>query len=86
MNRNPYKRLGAGPKGSEEIKEHPFLSKLNFNDILLRRIAVPKPYPKQIVQSDIELEKVYGRGAFDDSLKNLNRLTEWSFVEPKNMS
>ncbi len=42
---------------------------------------MPKPYPKQISQQDIELERVYGRGAFDDSLKHLNRLNEWSFVE-----
>lgn len=83
LNRNPYKRLGAGPKGAEEIKEHPFMSKINWEDVIKRKVVVPKPYPKQIVQQDIDLEKIYGRGAFDEELKHLNRLNEWSFVEPK---
>ena len=81
LNRNPYKRLGAGIKGAGEIKAHPFFEGVNWADILARKGVVPKPYPKQIVQQDIELEKVYGRGAFDESLKHLNRLNEWSFVE-----
>ena len=81
LNRNPYKRLGAGIKGAQEIKEHVFFATLNWKNVIERKCHVPKPYPKQIVQQDIELEKVYGRGAFDESLKHLNRLNEWSFVE-----
>lgn len=81
LNRNPYKRLGAGLKGSQEIKEHGFFAGMSWKNVLERKCSVPKPYPKQIVQQDIELEKVYGRGAFDDSLQHLNRVNEWSFVE-----
>ncbi len=83
MNRNPYKRLGSGPTGAQEIKNHVFFNQINWNDVENRKIAVPKPYPKQIVQQDIDIDKVYGRGAFDDNLKHLNRLNEWSFVEKK---
>ncbi len=45
-----------------------------------RKLPVPKPYCKKIVPQEIPLEKVYGRGAFDDNMKNHNRLNEWSFV------
>jgi hypothetical protein len=47
-----------------------------------RKLPVPKAYVKKIVPQDIPLEKVYGRGAFDDSMKNQNRLNEWSYVVP----
>ncbi len=42
---------------------------------------MPKPYPKKIVKSEIALEKVFGKGAFDETLKNHNRLNEWSFIQ-----
>ncbi len=44
------------------------MAQLNWGDVAQRKVAVPKPYPKQISQQDIDLEKVYGRGAFDESL------------------
>jgi hypothetical protein len=30
LNRNPSKRLGAGPDGAEEIKRHPFFRNLDW--------------------------------------------------------
>jgi len=30
---------------------------------------------------DIPDDKVYGRGAFDPNLKNLNRINEWSYIK-----
>lgn len=32
LNRNPYKRLGAGKKGAAEIKEHPFFKGLDWKE------------------------------------------------------
>ena len=81
LNRNPYKRLGAGKRGSDEIKEHPFMAPVNWNDVMQRKSKIPKPYTKKLVKQDIPLEKVFGKGAFDDALKNHNRLNEWSFVQ-----
>ena len=80
MNRNPYKRLGAGSRGAEEIKEHPFLTPINWEEAMQKKLKVPKPYLKRCVKQDIPLEKIYGKGAFDESLKNQNRINEWSFV------
>jgi hypothetical protein len=34
MNRNPYKRLGAGKRDSEEIKEHPFFVSINWTEVM----------------------------------------------------
>jgi hypothetical protein len=33
MNRNPKKRLGAGPSDSEEIKSHPWFADVNWDDV-----------------------------------------------------
>jgi hypothetical protein len=49
LNRNPYKRLGAGKAGSDEIKKHPFLASINWEDALARKLRVPKPYMKKLV-------------------------------------
>ena len=84
MNRNPYKRLGAGKRGADEIKEHPYMASINFEDALQKKLKVPKPYLKKLVAQEIPLEKVYGRGSFDENMKNHNRLNEWSYIVPKN--
>jgi serine/threonine protein kinase len=34
LNRNPIKRLGAGPRDSEEIKEHPFFNDMKWDDVI----------------------------------------------------
>ena len=80
MNRNPYKRLGAGKRDADEIKEHPFFANFNWQDCMQRKIKAPKPHIKKVVKQEIPLEKVYGQGAFDETLKNHNRLSEWSFI------
>lgn len=33
------------------------------------------------MKQDFPNEKVYGRGAFDESLRNQNRLNDWSFIQ-----
>ncbi|XP_068543785.1 ribosomal protein S6 kinase alpha-3 isoform X4 [Anas acuta] len=39
--RNPANRLGAGPDGVEEIKRHPFFSKIDWNKLYRREIYPP---------------------------------------------
>ena len=48
-----------------------------------RQLPVPAPYMKKYTPQEIPLEKVYGRGAFNEELKDYNRLHEWSFIQKK---
>lgn len=43
LNRNPTKRLGAGPEGALEIQRHPFFATTNWDDVLLKRTKPPRP-------------------------------------------
>jgi hypothetical protein len=49
-------------------------AKIDWNDVRNRKLPVPPCIPKRIIVQDIPADKVYGRGAFDESLKNLNRV------------
>ena len=82
MNRNPSKRLGSGPGDCDEIKQHIFFQATGFSwdDVANKRTHPPLPYTKRILVQEIPDEKVYGRGAFDENLKNLNRVNEWSYI------
>jgi hypothetical protein len=83
LNRNPNKRLGSGPADADEIKIHKFFQKANINwdDAYKRKLPVPPVEVKKIFIQDIPNDKVYGRGAYDAGLKNINRVNEWSFVQ-----
>ena len=48
LNRNPQKRLGAGVRDSEEIKEHPFFDGVNWDDVIERKLTVPAPKIRKI--------------------------------------
>jgi len=82
LNRNPHKRLGSGVEDAEEIKAHSFFTKakINWDEVRLKKLPVPAPSIKRLVLQDIPPEKVYGRGAFDQSLKHQNRVNEWSYI------
>jgi hypothetical protein len=80
LNRNPLKRLGSGPRDAEEIKEHKFFEAVNWQDALQRKLKVPLPHSKQLVKQEVPLDKIYGRGAFDEALKHKNRVNEWSYI------
>ena len=43
LNRNPSRRLGAGPEGAEEIKKHAFFADIDWNVVAQRKLPVPKP-------------------------------------------
>jgi len=46
-----------------------------------RKQKVPKINCKKVVRTDIPLDKVYGKGAFDENMKNYNKVNEWSFIQ-----
>lgn len=43
LNRNPSKRLGAGPGGADEIKKHAFFAGIDWQVVRERKLNVPKP-------------------------------------------
>jgi hypothetical protein len=65
--------------------QHPFFEKINWNDLMQKKISPPLPKPniKKILKQEIGLDKIYGRGAFDEALKDQNRVKEWSFIHKK---
>lgn len=42
LHKNPLKRLGRN--GSAEIKSHPWFKNVNWQDVLDRKVKMPKPY------------------------------------------
>jgi len=47
LERDPSRRLGAGPDDAEEIKRHPFFASINWTDLFERRVEPPtKPHLK----------------------------------------
>jgi serine/threonine protein kinase len=43
LNRNPTRRLGAGPEGALEIMRHPFFTGIDWNAVLNKQSNPPKP-------------------------------------------
>ncbi len=41
LNRNPMKRLGAGPRDSEDVKDHDFFKNVVWTDVIQRKLNVP---------------------------------------------
>ncbi|ODV59505.1 uncharacterized protein ASCRUDRAFT_9189 [Ascoidea rubescens DSM 1968] len=41
LHRDPEKRLGAGPRDAEEVMNHPYFKKINFDDVLHKRTKPP---------------------------------------------
>lgn len=43
LNRNPSKRLGAGPDGAEDIKRHVFFKDIDWQQVRDKKLTPPKP-------------------------------------------
>jgi hypothetical protein len=50
LNRNPAKRLGSGSEDSEEIKRHPFLATVNWEDAINKKLPVPPASLKKVLK------------------------------------
>lgn len=81
LSKNPLKRLGAGPRDAEEIKEHDFFKDLNWDEVHKRRLQPPKPEIREIKPVEIPYTQIFNDlklGGIGDE----NKLPGWSFVTP----
>jgi len=49
LNRNPQRRIGAGFRGAEEIKEHEFFKDIDWVKVYNKEYKVPKPHIKRVM-------------------------------------
>ena len=53
LNRNPKKRLGAGPNDADELKQHKFFTNVDWSKVASQSIPMPKPRQmKEIVEDE----------------------------------
>ncbi|VDQ07697.1 unnamed protein product, partial [Trichobilharzia regenti] len=91
LTRDPCKRLGCGPDGEREIKEHLFFRRLDWDKIALRLVQPPyKPItcsPRDTSNFDSEFTKVTPELTPTDKLFVMNltqtEFSGFSFVNPE---
>jgi len=78
LNRNPSKRLGAGPQDAEEIKQHPFFKGVNWKEVYDRKLTPPKPtIKKESFAIRMSPEMLQSSTA---SVSPENNIVGWSFA------
>ncbi|KAG8561879.1 hypothetical protein GDO81_015511 [Engystomops pustulosus] len=85
--KDPKKRLGCGPAGSDEIKKHPFFQTLNWENLAAKKVPAPfKPVIKDeldvrnFAEEFTEMDPTYSPAALP---MNADRIFQgYSFVAP----
>lgn len=74
--RNPNKRLGAGPHGADEIKEHPFFDGVNWDRVYARGYKVEPPHIR-----NTNVQKPMAESIIEDlGNRDENKIPGWSFI------
>lgn len=76
LNRDPKKRLGAGPGDAEEVKKHPFFKGVDWREVLERKLKPPKPSIKPVVERE-EAFHMFKELEEDDDESKMER---WTFI------
>lgn len=82
MQRDPLKRLGGGPRDAEEIKEHKYFSKINWDDYMNKRVPPPK------IRNYTKTLQMYNHPRMfqaDDQDLSANLLPGWSFINNEDL-
>lgn len=77
LERNPNKRLGSGPSGADEIKNHTFFKGYDWDKVLNREYPVPPPHKRQINNETLAASILDDLTMLDDET---NKLPGWSFI------
>ncbi|XP_029396636.1 ribosomal protein S6 kinase alpha-5 isoform X2 [Mus pahari] len=85
--KDPKKRLGCGPRDAEEIKEHLFFEKVNWDDLAAKKVPAPfKPAIRDeldvsnFAEEFTEMDPTYSPAALPQSSERL--FQGYSFVAP----
>ena len=76
LERDPHKRLGAGSKGSDEIKAHSFFKSIDWQTVLNRQLSPKKPTFNLNVS-----KKNIPKDLMSDYQDPKRHLLGWSFAE-----
>ncbi|XP_030896306.1 ribosomal protein S6 kinase alpha-5 isoform X2 [Mirounga leonina] len=85
--KDPKKRLGCGPRDADEIKEHLFFQKINWDDLAAKKVLAPfKPVIRDeldvsnFAEEFTEMDPTYSPAALPQSSERL--FQGYSFVAP----
>jgi serine/threonine protein kinase len=78
MNREPSKRLGAGKRDFDEVREHAFFAEMNWEALLNKEIPPPPVKPVRRAPKTVSLEKMFGKLEVEQKA----RVDGWSVLTP----
>ena len=81
LSKNPLRRLGAGPRDAEEIKDHEFFKDIDWTAVYQRQYKMPLPEIRKIKPVAIPYSQIFTDNKIGSD--DLNKLPGWSFVTPE---
>ncbi|KRX04831.1 Protein kinase-like domain [Pseudocohnilembus persalinus] len=88
--KDPAERLGSGPQGAEQIKNHKFFWDINWEKLYNKKYHVPEPEQKQLILNQYVNTNFLDSYSFlTDSQAQFNNLRShlqgWSFIADDNI-
>lgn len=83
LDRHPMSRLGAGPDGAKEVKNHPFFKGLDWQDVYNKKTFPPERKKKNIKYKQIPLDDFLDPPSLHILQKEKMKVENWSFIKQK---